>query len=84
LKWDIVSGNESLDIIMKDKKGRKGLVHEVAKSNMLETHWYMEGIMNYVEHNRDLVENEARAVLNNIKSKDMAMAEEAKQAKMPY
>ena len=45
MKWDIVSGNESLDIFMKDKKGRKGLVHEVAKSNMLETAKYTEGIM---------------------------------------
>jgi hypothetical protein len=44
----------------------------------------MEGIMNYVEHNRDLVENEAMEVFNNIKSKDMALAEAAKQAKRPY
>ncbi len=84
LKWDKVSVNDALDIFMKDEKGGKGLVREVAKSNMLETRRYMEGIMNYVEHNRDLVENEAMEVFNNIKSKDMALAEAAKQAKRPY
>jgi hypothetical protein len=69
---------------MKDERGGKKLVREVAKSNMLETARYTEGIMNYIEGDRSLVEKVALELFDNIRSKDLALAKSAKGANRPY
>jgi hypothetical protein len=84
LKWDKTSVDKALNIFMKDERDGKKLVHEVAKSNMLETARYTEGVMNYIKSDRSLVEKEALELFDNIRSKDLVLAKSAKGANWPY
>jgi hypothetical protein len=84
LKWDESSLDEALDMYMKDENGGKGLVREVAKNNMLNTHWYTEGVMNYVEDNREEAEKEAKAFYEMIAAQDEQLADAAKQGGKNY
>ena len=78
LKCDENSVNELLDMFLKDNNGGKGLICEVAKSNMLQTYRYTEGIKNYVKDNREEAEKEALECYKTIAAQDMRMAEMAK------
>jgi hypothetical protein len=84
LKWDEDSVNEALAMFLKDDNGGKGLVHEVARSNMLQTRRYTEGIKNFVDDNREEAEKKALELYKTIAAQDTRMAEAAKREGKAY
>jgi hypothetical protein len=71
-------------MFLKDDNGGKGLVHEVARSNMLQTRRYTEGIKNFVDDNREEAEKKALELYKTIAAQDTRMAEAAKREGKAY